>query len=63
MVSNFRARRGLPRVSAGSAEARSEDIGVAASLLVAAVAGAINMVATSPAQAGGTEGSALSRPQ
>jgi hypothetical protein len=50
VVSSFRARRGLPPVKAGSAEARSEDIGVAASLLVAAVAGAINMVATSPAQ-------------
>jgi hypothetical protein len=52
VVSSFRARRGLPPVKAGSAEARSEDIGVAASLMVAAVAGAINMVATSPAQVG-----------
>ncbi|KAF6249924.1 mitochondrial carrier domain-containing protein [Scenedesmus sp. NREL 46B-D3] len=51
VVSNFRARRGLPRVSAGSAEARSEDIGVAASLLVAAVAGAINMVVCTQMQA------------
>uniref|UniRef100_A0A383VEU4 Uncharacterized protein n=1 Tax=Tetradesmus obliquus TaxID=3088 RepID=A0A383VEU4_TETOB len=50
VVSRFRAQRGLPPVGAGSAEARSADIGVAASLLVAAVAGAINMVATSPAQ-------------
>jgi hypothetical protein len=53
VVSSFRARRGLPPVKAGSAEARSEDIGVAASLVVAAVAGAINMVATSPAQVRG----------
>eukprot|EP00882_Tetradesmus_deserticola_P008568 GHRQ01009036.1.p1 GENE.GHRQ01009036.1~~GHRQ01009036.1.p1 ORF type:complete len:340 (+),score=110.08 GHRQ01009036.1:226-1245(+) len=50
VVSSLRARRGLPRVAAGSPEARREDIGVAASLLVAAAAGAINMVATSPAQ-------------
>lgn len=49
-VSAFRARRGLPAVKAGSTEARTEDIGVPASLLVAAVAGAINMFCTSPAQ-------------
>jgi hypothetical protein len=53
VVSSFRARRRLPPVKAGSAEAGSEDIGVAASLVVAAVAGAINMVATSPAQVRG----------
>lgn len=54
-VSAFRARRGLPAVKAGSTEARTEDIGVPASLLVAAVAGAINMVCTSPAQVVSTQ--------
>lgn len=39
-------------MKAGSTEARTEDIGVPASLLVAAVAGAINMFCTSPAQVG-----------
>jgi hypothetical protein len=50
VVSANRKRRGLPGVSADSVAARSEDIGVPASLLVAAVAGAVNMVLTSPAQ-------------
>jgi hypothetical protein len=50
VVSASRKRRGLPPVSAGSVAARTEDIGVPASLLVAAVAGAVNMVITSPAQ-------------
>lgn len=50
VVSSNRRRRGLPGVSAGSIAARTEDIGVPASLLVAAVAGAVNMVLTSPAQ-------------
>lgn len=50
VVSANRKRQGLPGVSAGSVAARSEDIGVPASLLVAAVAGAVNMVLTSPAQ-------------
>lgn len=54
-VSAFRRQRGLPPVKAGSSEARSEDIGVPASLLVAAVAGAINMIATSPAQVVSTQ--------
>lgn len=51
-ASALRARRGLPAVKAGSTEARTEDIGVPASLLVAAVAGAVNMFCTSPAQVG-----------
>jgi hypothetical protein len=50
VVSANHKRRGLPPVSAGSTAARTEDIGVPASLLVAAVAGAVNMVLTSPAQ-------------
>eukprot|EP00878_Enallax_costatus_P019269 GHUV01020325.1.p1 GENE.GHUV01020325.1~~GHUV01020325.1.p1 ORF type:complete len:289 (+),score=89.62 GHUV01020325.1:238-1104(+) len=54
-VSTFRAQRGLPAVKAGSTEARTEDIGVPASLLVAAVAGAVNMFCTSPAQVVATQ--------
>lgn len=50
VVSSKRKHRGLSGVSAGSVAARTEDIGVPASLLVAAVAGAVNMVITSPAQ-------------
>lgn len=55
VVSANRKRRGLPGVSAGSVAARSEDIGVPASLLVAAAAGAVNMVLTSPAQVVATQ--------
>ncbi|KAF8056394.1 ufc1 [Scenedesmus sp. PABB004] len=52
-VSALRARRGQPPVA--GAAARREDIGVAASLGVAALAGAINMLATSPAQVVATQ--------
>jgi hypothetical protein len=52
VVTANRRRKGMPAVSAGSVAARTEDIGVPASLLVAAVAGAVNMVLTSPAQVG-----------
>lgn len=55
VVSASRKRRGLLPVSAGSVAARTEDIGVPASLLVAAVAGAVNMVITSPAQVVATQ--------
>jgi hypothetical protein len=50
VVSHNRKLRGLPAVAAGSPAGRQEDIGVAASLLVAAVAGAVNMLFTTPAQ-------------
>eukprot|EP00775_Hariotina_reticulata_P006943 gene6943-7161_t len=55
VVSHNRKLRGLPAVTAGSPAARKEDIGVAASLLVAAVAGAINMLFTTPAQVVSTQ--------
>jgi hypothetical protein len=60
VVSHNRRRRGLPPVTPGSVAARREDIGVPASLGVAAVAGVVNMVLTSPAQVLGTQMQAAS---